>query len=75
MEGQNPDQLLTVKQVTVELQGIFSERTVAYWCATGKLPARRAGKRWLIRRADLVEFLKSNQGGEGEAKKAEALAA
>jgi excisionase family DNA binding protein len=75
VEKQRPDQLLTAQEVVDELQGIVTVRTVTNWCAAGRLRARRAGKKWLIRRADLESFLDSWQGGEGETKKAEALAA
>lgn len=69
----NPEDLLTVNQVLEELQHHITRATVAAWCRSGKLPARRAGQKWLIRRGDLEAFLSA--GGEEESKKADALAA
>jgi excisionase family DNA binding protein len=70
----SPDELLSSQQVSDELQGMVSARTVTNWCKAGKLKASRAGGKWLIRRADLQAFLQ--RGGEaGEVKKAEPLAA
>jgi excisionase family DNA binding protein len=69
-----PDELLSSQQVSDELQGMISARTVTNWCKAGKLKATRAGGKWLIRRADLQAFLQ--QGGREESRgKAEPLAA
>lgn len=70
-----PDELLNAQQVSTELQGMITARTVTNWCRSGKLKAIRAGVggKWLIRRGDLKLFL-DQQGGE-EMGKAEPLAA
>ena len=46
--------------------------TVRLWCRKGLFPARKMGKLWRFKRADLESFFVSNQGGP---KKANGLAA
>jgi excisionase family DNA binding protein len=68
------DLLITPQQISDELQGMVTPHTVTSWCRSGKLKATRAGRKWIIRRADFVAFLRTNEGG-GERGKANALAA
>lgn len=73
-----PDELLNAQQVSAELQGLITARTVTNWCRAGKVKAIRAGVggKWLIRRGDLKALLDQQGGDEGEIMgKAEALAA
>jgi excisionase family DNA binding protein len=66
------DLLITPQQIVEELQGMVTPYTVTRWCRSGKLKATRAGRKWLIRKADFDEFLK--KGGENSTKKADGLA-
>lgn len=75
MNSRGPDELLTAQQVADELQGRVTVRTVTEWCATGKLPALRAGRKWLVTRRALEAFLRAGGGDQESTKKAEALAA
>lgn len=50
-------ELLTVEQVVEELGGEVTESTVAEWCRARRLPAKKAGRKWLVRRSDLDLFL------------------
>ena len=69
------DLLITPQQAAEELQGMVTPRTVTTWCKLGKLRATRAGRKWLIRRADFDTFLRSHEEGGDLRGKAEALAA
>ena len=74
--NRSPDELLiTPQQAAEELQGIVTPRTVTTWCKSGKLKASRAGRKWLIRRADFEAFLRVQEEGGETRGKAEALAA
>lgn len=76
MNSPADDLLITPQQISEELQGQVTPRTVTTWCKTGKLRASRAGRKWLIKRADFEAFLRSHEGGgTGDLKKANALAA
>ena len=50
---------LDVREIAAELR--VTAQTVNRWCRTKRLPARRAGRKWLIRREDLEIFLRSGQ--------------
>lgn len=67
------EELLSPNEIGRRLR--IHPETVRSWIRQGKLPAFRAGRQFRIRAADLEAFLKQSQGGEGEAKKANALAA
>jgi len=47
-------ELLTVAEVAALAQ--HPPQTVTRWIREGRLPARRYGRKWLIRRADWDEF-------------------
>jgi len=49
---------LTVEEVAKRAGGVRPE-TVRAWISDGKLPAGRAGHRWVVRRDDLERFLSS----------------
>jgi len=46
-----------VREIAAELR--VSVQTVNRWCRLRKLRARRAGRKWLIRREDLDAFLQA----------------
>lgn len=73
------DELLSLAQATdlIHQAGrLVTVQTVRRWCRLGELRATRLGRDWVIRRADLDEFLKGGEGSEGsEVKKVDALAA
>lgn len=58
----NPDDLLTITQVAELLQHRVSHQSISAWCRKGLLPARRAGLKWIIRRADIDTFLERERG-------------
>jgi excisionase family DNA binding protein len=60
------DLLITPQQIAEELQGMVTPYTVTRWCKSGKLVATKAGRKWLVRRADFEAFLK--RGGENNPK-------
>lgn len=47
--------LLTVADVARSCQA--SAKTVVAWISSGRLPARKAGRKWLVQPADLDRFL------------------
>jgi len=55
---------LEVKEIAVELR--VSVQTVNRWCRTKRLVARRAGRKWLIRREDLDGFLRNEAAQTSE---------
>jgi excisionase family DNA binding protein len=56
-EGELVSAYLDVREIAAELH--VSVQTVNRWCREGKLHARRAGRKWLIRREDLDRFLEA----------------
>jgi len=48
---------LDVREIAAELR--VSVQTVNRWCREGKLRARRAGRKWLVRPGDLDAFLQT----------------
>lgn len=48
---------LKVQEIAQELR--VSVQTVNRWCRTRQLAARRAGRKWLVRREDLDAFLRA----------------
>lgn len=49
---------LDVREIAAELR--VSVQTVNRWCRTNQLAARRAGRKWIVRRDDLEAFLRAN---------------
>ncbi len=56
--------LLTVNEVAGLLR--IARRTCRIWLRTGKLPAVKVGKHWLVREEDVEAFLK--RAGQAAAK-------
>jgi excisionase family DNA binding protein len=73
MNQPSPDDFLSPDEVAALLQNRYTSRSVQSWCQSGKLPASRVGRKWLIRRADFEAFVRN--GGEVKEGKANALAA
>ncbi len=57
--GQQPDQVLTVKEVSQELR--VSEKRVINWIKSGELVAIHLGKDYRIYRSDLDNFIKQRR--------------
>jgi len=49
---------LDVREIAAALRA--TAQTVNGWCRTKRLPARRAGCKWLIQREDLEGFLRTD---------------
>lgn len=62
---------LTPEEVATQLR--VTPKAVRAWCAAGKLKAARAGRRWLIKPADVQAFITTPEVKE-ESKKADGLA-
>jgi excisionase family DNA binding protein len=56
--------LLTVEQVAERAGGVTAT-TVRAWIDSGKLTARRAGHRWVVRTEDLERFLARDDDEHG----------
>lgn len=65
-------EFLTPEEVATQLR--VTSKAVRAWCANGKLKASRAGKRWLIKPADVQEFITVPEVKD-DSKKADGLAA
>ena len=52
-------QFLTAREVARLLR--TDERMVRDWCRAGEFPAAKLGKKWLITRDELVEWIKERQ--------------
>ena len=50
---------LDVREIATELR--VSVQTVNRWCRERQLRARRAGRKWLVTRADLESFIEPRQ--------------
>lgn len=57
------DSLLSIEEVAEILDK--SVATVRRWCVAGKLPARKSGRQWVIRRADLPSVNRSAAQSRG----------
>lgn len=58
LKGPSVSPYLDVREIATELR--VSVQTVNRWCRTRRLAARRAGRKWLVRREDLDAFLRAN---------------
>jgi excisionase family DNA binding protein len=61
-ETLNDTEFLTTGEVAKKLR--VSVRCVAIWTREGRLPAWRAGHRWLIKREDLEQFVAPPKAGK-----------
>ena len=58
-QNQNDETFLTVDEVAGQLR--VSTQTVRRWIKHGELPGYRVGRRFRIRRADLVEWIERHR--------------
>ena len=59
----NPDKLLTVSEIAVEMRA--DEKTVYRRIRDGVLKARKEGGRWLMRRSALLKYLDGDEATGG----------